>query len=82
MTVEELIEELNKIKNKKAQVIMSKNSEGNNFSPFSDVIEDVRYHAETTWRGDIYIKEYHDEAEWEDIVATTDSVECIVLYPN
>lgn len=52
MTVVELIEALKDIPGE-YQVIMSKDSEGNGFSPLADVC-DGYYLADTTWAGDYY----------------------------
>jgi len=64
-------------------VILSKDSEGNNFSPLSD-IEECSYKAETTWYGEIGLRELTDEDikngySEEDIFE--DGENAIVLWP-
>ncbi len=52
MTVKELIEKLQSLPQDNV-VIMSKDGEGNEYSPLSDMSVGL-YAAETTWRGDYY----------------------------
>jgi hypothetical protein len=52
MTVTDLIEELSKFPGN-LKVIVSKDSEGNGFSPLSDTC-DGYYLSQTTWAGDYY----------------------------
>ena len=52
MKVKELIKELEKY-NPEAAVILQKDSEGNGYSPLSDLGSGV-YVAETTWYGEFY----------------------------
>lgn len=59
MTVKELIEVL-KEEDPKRIVVMSKDSEGNNFSPLSSFSLNI-YKAETTWYGDIGLEELTPE---------------------
>jgi hypothetical protein len=51
MTVADLIKELQK-HDPKRLVVMSKDSEGNGYSPLSSV-ETAAYRADTTWSGEI-----------------------------
>lgn len=52
MTVEQLIKKLEKIENKKRIVVMSRDAEGNGYSPLSGFWE-ASYKAETTWSGEV-----------------------------
>lgn len=75
MTVKELIEQLGKL-NQNALVVMSKDSEGNSYSPLSDA-EPRLYVAETTWYGEIVDPEnLEDDEEVPD-----DAVPCVTLWP-
>ena len=69
MTVGELIEALEKMDHG-AIVIMQEDSEGNGFSPLSEV-EAGYYDAQTTWSGEVYDT---DEPTLED-------QPCVVLSP-
>jgi len=51
MTVQELIEQLQRIEDKSRIVILQKDSEGNGYSPLAGTDEDG-YHAETPSRGE------------------------------
>lgn len=83
MNVKELKEILNKT-NDNDLVVMSKDAEGNGYSPLS-AIEECIYEAECTWEGQIglrrltpeLIKEGYCE---EDLLE--DGVNAIVLYPT
>lgn len=82
MKVKELKELLNQFDDENI-VIMSKNSEGNNFSPLSD-IDECNYRAETTWYGEIGLRELTDEDiadgySEEDVLE--DGENAIVLWP-
>ena len=59
MKVKELKELLNQF-NDEDIVIMSKDGEGNGFSPLSD-IEEGSYKAETTWYGEVGMRELTEE---------------------
>jgi hypothetical protein len=52
MTVKELIEELEKYP-ANTPVVMSKDAEGNGYSP-ARVVDLVHYETKNTWRGEIY----------------------------
>ena len=67
MKVKELIEHLEKC-DPEAMVVMSKDSEGNGFSPLYEN-STGRYEAESTWSG-----EYHDDRE--------DLPKCVCLWPT
>lgn len=64
MTVKELIEQLQKIENKDRIVIMSKDAEGNDYSPLYDLSE-KSYKAETTWYGEVSPEFLTDEMKDE-----------------
>ncbi len=59
MKVKELIELLKK-EDQEREVIMSKDGEGNNFSPFADISRQT-YEADSTWSGEISIDELTPE---------------------
>ena len=52
MTVQELIDQLQKVENKSRLVVMAKDGEGNGYSPLSDFWEGA-YLADTTWSGEV-----------------------------
>jgi hypothetical protein len=73
-----------------ALVVMSKDSEGNGFSPFSEW-GDGRYVAESSWSGYLADEGEDDDEPGEDDVVTADpdyeapdepGVPCIVLWPT
>lgn len=51
MKIKDLIKELSEV-NPELEVVMSKDAEGNSFSPLSD-IGICKYTAETTWYGEV-----------------------------
>jgi hypothetical protein len=76
MVVSELIELLQTLP-QDSLVIMSKDGEGNSYSPFSGFGEGI-YVAETTWRGD-----YYDTEDAEDYKEEADDwVACVSLWPT
>lgn len=58
MKVKELIARLNEL-DPEDIVVMSKDSEGNSYSPLAD-IDSCVYAAETTWNGEIGLRELTD----------------------
>lgn len=82
MNVKELKELLNAFQDDDI-VIMSKDSEGNRFSPLCD-IEEGKYVAESSWSGEVGIRELTQELI-EDGFSEEDYFEegenAIVLYP-
>jgi hypothetical protein len=72
MKVKELIELLQTLP-ADSEVILSKDSEGNRFSPLCDY-SDAHYQAETTWSGEIWDDEEAEPPE--------DAVPCVVLWPT
>lgn len=73
MTVKELREALENLPDD-LPVVMSKDSEGNAYSPLSSYADDVEYVAETTWYGELYSK---DEDERPD-----NGVDVLCLWPT
>jgi hypothetical protein len=86
MKVKELIELL-KLHDPEDEVIMSKDSEGNYFSPLSD-IELVIYVPDSTWSGSTYVREITESmkkqgfTEEDDLYHDDDGVNAIVFYPT
>jgi hypothetical protein len=81
MKVRELIELL-KAEDPEREVIMSKDSEGNGFSPFADLSRQS-YEATTTWYGEIGIEELTPELR-EQGFTEEDAIydeKVIVLWP-
>jgi hypothetical protein len=82
MTVKELIEVLEG-ENPDRLVVMSKDSEGNGFSPLADASTES-YQASCTWAGEIGIEKLTPELEKdgyteEDVM---DGVPALVLWPT
>jgi hypothetical protein len=75
MTVGELIKELAGCPGD-ALVVMSKDGEGNDFSPLSEVATGD-YVAESTWGGHLRDSEYDEEEDGPD-----GAVKAIVLWPT
>lgn len=68
------------------EVIMSKDGEGNNFSPFSDCSEQI-YIPDCTWSGEIRQRELTPELiaqgyTDEDLYHGDNGVNAIVLWPT
>lgn len=83
MKLDEYIKLLNETKERvggDVEVIISKDSEGNYFSPFSDILENCIYIAESAYDGEIYSKDGYGEEEWSDL-CEEEHKKCIVLYP-
>jgi predicted RNA-binding protein with PUA domain len=83
MTVRELIEALKAIPNQDRIVVMSKDGEGNGFSPLADIGEES-YAAESTWHGTTGIEALTPELEErgfseEDVVK---GEPCLTLWPT
>lgn len=82
MTVDELIEILKGMPGSH-KVVMSKDGEGNGFSPLA-VAEESMYEAETTYGGEIYLTDYqieHDPMATEEDRAPEDAIPVVVLWP-
>lgn len=83
MKVGELILRLSKI-NPNSEVILSKDSEGNSYSPLADMGEN-EYRADSTWDGEIGYKELTPELiddGYTDEDLIKDGVPAIVLWPT
>jgi|688.fasta_scaffold125972_7 hypothetical protein len=85
MTVAELIEELKKLP-PDSEVIISKDAEGNSYSPLYSVCGDAIYKPSSLWRGDITWSELSADdmccssnEQWEAFKAS--SRRCCVLEP-
>lgn len=83
MKIKELIEKLYEFP-QDYEVILSKDSEGNSYSPLVEIVDGV-YEEESTWSGDFlsFDLEYEEwvftKEEWEDYKSKNKKV--IVLYP-
>lgn len=82
MKVKELIEKLQKC-DPESLVVMSEDGEGNGFSPLSDVDDSHNYAADSTWSGEIGLRELTPRLEdsgftEEDLL---DGEKCVVLWP-
>lgn len=73
-TVGELIKELETL-DPNLLVVMSKDSEGNYYSPYSDVSLNT-YVVETSWCGYLW-----DETDEEDDQRPLDAVDAVILWP-
>mgnify|MGYP003440574857 CR=1 FL=1 len=72
MTVRDAIAILS-TQNPDAILIIQKDAEGNDYSPLSNIDGEARYHAETTWHGEVYRMNDEDGPK--------DGAECVVLVP-
>jgi len=82
MTVKELIEQLEK-EDPTRLVVMSKDSEGNGFSP-GYAVEACSYVADSTWSGEIGLEELTDklrEAGYSEEDVKEDGVPALCLWP-
>lgn len=86
MTVQELRQQLEDLPGD-TLVVMSKDGEGNGFSPLSEAESDNQmYTPETTWSGEIGLHHLTDELKaqgytYEDVEDEPTSVPCVVLWP-
>lgn len=60
-----------------ALVVMSKDAEGNGFSPFAELGGTDHYVAESAWAGHLRDEEYDPDEDGED-----GAVPCVVLWPT
>ena len=87
MTVREVIEELSKC-DPDYVVIMSKDAEGNGYSPLSDVVGDNNvYVPECDWSGELRLHHLTDELRRqsfseEDVYDGPDGLRAVVLWPT
>lgn len=80
MKVQELIDEL-KTCDPEAEVIMSKDSEGNSYSPCDSYNNECRYVPESTWYGSLISPQ--DVAEGSYDQEDFDKAhKCVVLWPT
>ena len=84
MKVSELVALLQK-EDQDDLVIMSKDGEGNGFSPLSD-INKCQYLADSTWSGETSLRELTPELRKdgyseEDVLDDPDAVQAITLWP-
>lgn len=77
MTIKELIEELKALP-QDLPVVMSKDAEGNGYSPLS-AIDSVWYIAESTWSGEVYSDEDLEELKRDGM--GTDAMKVICFWP-
>ncbi len=83
MKVKELIEKLKGIDGEKL-VIMANDSEGNNFSPLSDIeAENKVYQANSTWNGEVGFAELTPELRNDGFIEEEliDGEPAIILFP-
>lgn len=83
MTVQELIDKLEEVEDKNQIVIMSKDAEGNNFSPFAHMSAQA-YRSDSTWSGEIGLEELTPELEehgYSEGDVMEDGMPAIVLWP-
>ena len=85
MKVKEIKELLNNLDESydDAEVIMSRDSEGNDYSPFSDISTDAVYVEQASWYGDVYYESsYDNKKEWNEILEDNDCKKAIILWPR
>lgn len=87
MKVKELIGELQKI-DPELEIILSKDEEGNRFSPLDENYGIGYYAPENGWSGEFYDKESVEQEilpdegiTLEEFIKETNSKKCITLYP-
>jgi|SaaInlStandDraft_4_1057021.scaffolds.fasta_scaffold143740_2 hypothetical protein len=79
MKVKKLIEVLSEL-DPETIVVLSRDSEGNGFSPLSSFAYNVFYIPENTWSGEVYDREEWDE--WSDGESVPSEAEsALVLWP-
>lgn len=84
MNVQELIDILQEVEDKSRIVVMSKDAEGNSFSPFA-AMSTGAYLADSTWSGEIGLEELTPELEErgysdEDVIENGNPA--LVLWPT
>jgi hypothetical protein len=83
MKVKELIKQLQEC-NQNAIVVMSSDGEGNNYSPLADIDTECNYKADTTYSGEVGLREltpeYIEAGYGEDDIL--DGKPAVVLYPT
>lgn len=61
-------------------VIMSRDAEGNGYSPLADYSDEYNYLAESDWAGDIYPRDSNNP-DWDYIPQGDGEIGCVVLWP-
>lgn len=90
MKIKDLIEQLAQIENQDALVVLSKDGEGNDYSPLDEVDYDKcwKYMPNSTWSGDVVMTTLNDE--WrekgftdEDVSSDSKNIaeDVVVLWP-
>lgn len=79
MKIRELIDLLNRY-DPETEVVVSRDSEGNSFSPV-DGYSDGIYVADNTWSGEMYEEEEFDQYVKEGEFSKTDAVKAVCLFP-
>lgn len=83
MNVKELKEAIKNLPDE-MEVVLVKDSEGNDYSPLSDVNHNVVYIPKTTWYGEVYSMDWTaedacmTEKEWEELKLKPRT---LILYP-
>ena len=85
MKVKELIEFLSEY-NPESEVILSKDSEGNSYSPLSEMGEFI-YVPESTWSGEVHLKtltagDIASGCTEEDVWDGDDGMDAVVFWPT
>lgn len=87
MRVKELVEELQKL-DQELEIILSKDEEGNGYSPLDENYSIGYYAPENGWSGTYYSKEEVQEdilpdekITLEEFIKETNAKKCIALYP-
>ena len=66
-------------------VILAKDTEGNGFSPLWKITTEDMYEAETTWSGQVKVRELTPELEkqgWtQEDVGDPEAVNCVTIWP-
>lgn len=86
MTLNEMIKEFQKLVEANPAtgeriVIMSKDGEGNGYSPYAD-FGFQKYDAESTWSGEAYPDEPSDDDDEDEWDAPDTAVPAIILWPT
>lgn len=82
MTIKQLIEELQKC-DPEREVIMSRDAEGNSYSPLAAMWQGA-YRATTTWYGEVGLEQLTQDdrdAGYNDEDVMTDGVPAVILCP-
>ncbi len=85
MKVKDFIKQLQGL-DQEAEVIMSKDGEGNGYSPYADLNDEMVYIPDSTWSGDVAFPELTEELKKdgyteEDVYQGDDAIKAVILYP-